>query len=216
MSPFFRVVLCEMTLHRAHFLISLVTICSLPCFSGCGRDASAVNPSQAAVLNQSAHGIATSQRPIASSATESGSHGLTSDQTRGQGARNVWPDSSSAQPSPVAEVPTDLTQSLQDTLPIPLAALGVNPELKLTPDQVSIMASIGDEFISDTAAPEPAHALKNFTKEDAMDQWQAAQEINDERFRAFFGDEVFNAQQVYRAQVEHDQLVQHKSSGASN
>jgi len=205
-----------MILHRARFLTLLATGLSLPSFSGCSRDASAVNPSQAAVLNQSAHGIATSQRPIASSAAGQGSHGLTSDQTRGQEGRSDRSGPALAQPSPVAEVPTDLTQSLQDTLPLPLAALGVNPELKLTPDQVSIMASIGDEFIFDTAAPEPAQALKNFTKEDAMDQWQAAQEINDERFRAFFGDEVFNAHQIYRAQVEHDQLDRNKSSGASN
>jgi len=204
-----------MTRHGALFLTLLVAGCSLWGFSGCGRDTKTFNASRAAAPNQSQHGIATNLSPIIKSSTAPDSSVLTLAQTRGQEDRSDRSDSALAQPSPVATPPAELTESVQDTLPLPLAALGVNPDLKLTPEQLNIMAAIGDEFIADTAAPEHADASKNITKEEAVAQWQAAQAINDERFRAFFGDEAFNAQQVFRAQVEHDQLVQHTSSDLS-
>lgn len=108
----------------------------------------------------------------------------------------------SASPSPA--VPDERPQ---DTMPLPLASLGVNPDLKLTEEQLSLMASLGDEFIAMTTSSSLGDETHTKNQERASKLWQAAQLINDERFRALFGDDIFNAQQIYRAQVEQDQAA---------
>ena len=95
-------------------------------------------------------------------------------------------------------------------LPIPLAAVGYNPALKLNPRQVTQMVQMGQAFLAATAAtPEAAPSSASVDTASASPAaavspaWIAAQEASDERFRAIFGYEAFNAQQILRYQQDH-------------
>ena len=95
-------------------------------------------------------------------------------------------------------------------LPIPLAAVGYNPALKLNPQQVTHMVQMGQAFLAATAAT-PEATPSSASVDTAVSSpaaavspaWIAAQEESDERFRAMFGYEAFNAQQILRYQQDH-------------
>lgn len=105
--------------------------------------------------------------------------------------------------------------NLRDEFPLPLSALGLNPDLKLTGDQLQIMGSLGAEFLAATKSADSSVRREDSEAEREVERWQAAQSINDEQFRNLFGDEVFNAQQVYRAQIEQAAEEAHAGSKGS-
>ena len=127
------------------------------------------------------------------------------------------PDAVVGQPSELARTtvqsapqPVLTGASQPETLPIPLAAVGYNPALKLNPRQVAQMVQMGQTFLAATAAapsaaPSPASVdTASAAPADAVSQaWIDAQQASDERFRVMFGYAAFNAQQILRYQQEH-------------
>lgn len=118
--------------------------------------------------------------------------------------------------SSVSDYASNNTESnLRDEFPLPLSALGLNPDLKLTGEQLQIMGSLGAEFLAATKSADSSGRRDDSEAEREVERWQAAQSINDEQFRNLFGDEVFNAQQVYRAQIEQAAEEAHTGSKGS-
>ena len=109
---------------------------------------------------------------------------------------------------PVAPVKQVAPQSTP--LPIPLAAVGYNPALKLNPRQVAQVVRLGQVFLAETAAT-PAAAPSSASVDTASASpadvvspaWIAAQEASDERFKMMFGYAAFNAQQILRSRQEY-------------
>jgi hypothetical protein len=172
---------------------------------GCGRGKTASAPALNSVVDKRDVSFATKSKKAANDISSANSGGAVPDRISPRAARRDRRVALSGPAAPVSENTAGVPERPQDAMPLPLTALGVNPDLKLTADQVHLMASLGDEFVAATADPSGANRVDNNDKERAVELWQAAQSINDERFRALFGDEVFNAQQVYRAQVEQEQ-----------
>ena len=94
-----------------------------------------------------------------------------------------------------------------EALPIPLAAVGFNPALKLNPQQVTQMVQLGQVFLAATdatpSAPQSSSPVETATKvpsTSARSSWLSAQSESDQLFRAMFGYSAFNAQLLLRAQ----------------
>ncbi len=94
-----------------------------------------------------------------------------------------------------------------EALPIPLAAVGFNPALKLNPQQVAQLVQLGQAFLAVTDAtpsvPQSSSPVEISTKTpstSARSGWLSAQSESDQLFRAMFGYSAFNAQLLLRAQ----------------
>lgn len=92
-------------------------------------------------------------------------------------------------------------------LVVPLVAMGFNPALKLSAQQIEQFAKLGQEFLAATndedVAAGSADPTSPVAKAGFDARWRSAQQKSDDQFKLLFGYAAFNSQQILRAQQEY-------------
>lgn len=103
---------------------------------------------------------------------------------------------------------TDVTAAESvSTQPLPLAVVAAAYPQSFTAEQKQVLLQLGESFLAATAAPpvvSPTEALNEKTLTPA-ERWLVQTMESDERFKAMFGYEAFNAMQLQRAREAYEE-----------
>ena len=92
--------------------------------------------------------------------------------------------------------------AIESSAALPLAVVASAHPNGFTPEQMRVLIQMGESFLADTGA---GSSLTSLTPNgggaplSAAEIWEASTQASDERFRAMFGYEAFNAMQLQRA-----------------
>jgi hypothetical protein len=85
---------------------------------------------------------------------------------------------------------------------LPLAVIASAQAQGFTPEQTRLLIRMGESFLADTAAGSsltPQNLNGGGVPFSPAEIWEASTRASDERFRAMFGYQAFNAMQLQRA-----------------
>ncbi len=102
----------------------------------------------------------------------------------------------------VKAVGTSGAGSAEPVAELPLAVVAIAQAEGFTPEQMRVLIQMGESFLADTAAGSPLISLTpngGGAPLTAAEIWEASTRASDERFRAMFGYQAFNAMQLQRA-----------------
>jgi hypothetical protein len=112
-----------------------------------------------------------------------------------------------AAPNAIADVPSEETDSSESEVSTPVAFVDPSPGQALTEEQVTEFDFMRQEFVELMGGPNQDPADPQY-----LLRWEYAQQQLDDEFRAFFGVEAFNQQQLEAVSVAGQQPVGPRSN----
>lgn len=89
--------------------------------------------------------------------------------------------------------------------PLPLAVVAAAYPQAFTPEQMRALVQIGESFLTETSPPTP-DPVTDVVDLTPAERWAVSAEASDERFKAMFGHQAFNAMQLQRARDAYAEL----------
>ena len=97
----------------------------------------------------------------------------------------------------------------EQALSVPLAVVAATHPQSFTPEQMRALVQIGESFLTETSptAPNAVTAVVASPDLTPAERWTISAEASDERFKAMFGYQAFNAMQLQRAREAYAEAI---------